>query len=184
MADFGTLFTEIYEEHFRSVFAYCRRRVSADHVDDATAETFLVAWKKINEMPSGDRTLPWLYGIAYRVLMHQWRGGFRRRRLEGRLASLGIEVAHPPEEYVVADEESRRVHQALARLKPTDQEILRLALWEELPYSDIATLLGIRSDAARKRYSRAMKNLTREFDKRETSFGDSALLRREVSGDH
>lgn len=177
-------FGRIYNDHFRSVYAYCRRRVSADRVDDVVAEAFLTAWRKLDEMPSGDKTLPWLYGVAHRVLLHQWRGSSRRKRLKDRLISLGVEPATPPESYIVANEESRMVWQAMSRLRATDQEVLRLSLWEELPHSEIARVLGMRADAVRKRYSRALKNLTREFNNlQQTNFG-SALLGKEAGSGH
>lgn len=55
----------------------CRRRTSADTVDDVVADTYLTVWRKIDQVPAGDGCLPWLYGVAYRVLSHQYRGSFR-----------------------------------------------------------------------------------------------------------
>jgi RNA polymerase sigma-70 factor (ECF subfamily) len=161
-------FAALYERYRRDVHAYCRRRASADRVDDAVAETFLVAWKKIDSLPWSAEVLPWLYGVAYRVLAAQWRGLSRRRRFEERFASLGASVPATPEEYVVTRHESRQVLDAAARLKPTDQEILRLSLWEELEHSEIAIALGINPDAARQRLSRSIRNLTKEFDRLES----------------
>ena len=148
------------------------------------AETFLTVWRKIEQMPSGEETLPWLYAIAHRVVMHQWRSSFRRRRLNNRLASLGVVSIRTPEEYIVAGDESHRVMEATSRLRATDQEILRLSLWEELAHAEIAQVLGMRTEAVRKRFSRAVKNLTREFNKIESKQANSALLRKEVGGGH
>lgn len=183
-AEPSAIFVRIYTDHFRSVYAYCRRRVGADRVDDVVAEAFLTAWRKIDEMPTGDETLPWLYGVAHRVLLHQWRGSSRRKRLHQRLVSLGVEPASPPETVIVANEESRMVWEAITGLRETDQEVLRLSLWEELPHGEIAQVLGIRADAVRKRYSRALKNLTKEFNKLETKNVGSALLGKEAGSGH
>ena len=169
MSDQRSRFVEAYESQYRSVFVYCRRRLPADRVDDAVAETFLTAWRKIDDMPSGDRVLPWLYGVAYRVILHVWRGSYRRRRLGNRLASLGVDVPAPPEEFIVASYESSVVLEATRRLKNTDQEILRLHLWEELPHPEIALALDLKEDAVRQRYARALKNLTREFNRLEAT---------------
>ncbi|HUG31632.1 MAG TPA: hypothetical protein VMM14_01965 [Acidimicrobiia bacterium] len=38
-----TRFVEIYEMSYRHVYGYCRRRTSADRVDDAVADTYLTA---------------------------------------------------------------------------------------------------------------------------------------------
>ena len=160
-------FTAIYQAHYRRVYLYCRRRLESDQVDDAVADTFLAAWRKIDQVPDGDAALLWLYAAARRVLMHTWRGASRKRRLEGRLKSLGIDVPTAPEDYVLASDDSRQVIAAASRLKPSDQEILRLSLWEELPHSDIANVLELSADAVRQRLSRALKSLTREFNRLE-----------------
>ena len=178
-------FLQTYHDHYRDVYVFCRRRVRADHVDDVVAETFMTVWKKIDQMPAPDAALPWLYGIAHRVLMHEWRGSSRRRRLEKKLGSIGVEhpAADLPDIHIVANEESQRVLDVASRLKQSDQEILRLSLWEELAHSDIATVLGIREDAVRQRLSRALKRLTNEYNKAEKK-NTSALLGKEVSSDH
>ncbi len=61
-------FVDLYQRYYRHVYAYCRRRTAADKVEDAVAETFLVVWRKIGEVPPGDEALPWLYSVAHRVL--------------------------------------------------------------------------------------------------------------------
>ena len=61
-------FERLYDRHHAHVTAYCRRRVSADRVEDLVAETFLVAWRRIDDVPDGEAGLPWLYprGIPLR----------------------------------------------------------------------------------------------------------------------
>lgn len=161
-------FVDIYERHYRAVYAYCRRRVSADRVDDVVAETFLTVWKKIDRVPAGEEVVRWLYGVAYRVLMHQWRGASRFRRLEGQLISLGVDTPRMPEEYIVSSYESAKVLEAASRLSSTDREILRLSLWEEVAHHDVAAILGLKEAAVRQRLSRALKNLSREFNRMQT----------------
>lgn len=172
---------DVYERHYRDVYAYCRRRVSADRVDDVVSETFLVAWRKREAMPEGKAALPWLYGVAHRVVLHKWRGSGRSRRLETRLASLGTDQAASTEEILVVSEESRQVIEATARLRPNDQELLRLSFWEELSHAEVAQVLGLKPDAVRQRISRALKALAREYDRLDRKGRASALLRKEVS---
>jgi RNA polymerase sigma-70 factor, ECF subfamily len=160
-------FIEIYESSYRHVYAYCRRRTSADRVDDAVADTYLTVWRKIDEVPTGDECLPWLYGVAYRVLGHQYRGASRSGRLAQKLASVGADPISLPEEYVVMRDECRLVLEALGSLKPADQEILRLTVWEEISHAEAAVALGISQGAARQRLHEARKNLTRQYTRLE-----------------
>jgi RNA polymerase sigma factor (sigma-70 family) len=150
-------FVRLYEAHYASVWAYCRRRIDPDRVDDAVADVFLTAWRRIEELPPEDRVLPWLYGVAYRVLAHEWRGASRTLRLREKLGAVGVHAIDMPAEQVVMREESRLVVEAAARLKGSDREILRLAVWEELKQAQIAVALGISTDAVKKRLSRARR---------------------------
>lgn len=136
-------FVEIFERHYLQVYSYCLRRTNVDRVDDAVAEAFLTAWRKIDSVPAGEEALPWLYSVAYRVLSHQWRSTSRSGNLNKKLSHLGVDSPTWPDDVLLVREESRQVLDALARLRPIDQEILRLAIWEELGYSEIASVLDV-----------------------------------------
>src|SRR5258705_2876778 len=86
------LFAQLYNRHYRPIHDFCRRRVTSDLVEDAVSETFLTAWRRLDDVPTGDEALLWLYRVAYRVIGHQWRSTARRRRLEGPFRS----VVHRP----------------------------------------------------------------------------------------
>ncbi len=161
-------FIEVYNKHFRSVYAYCRRRTDPAKVDDAVAEVFLVCWRRIDEVPDEPKTLPWLYGVAYRVIGQQWRGAGRQQKLTKKLHGVGFEAVTTTDDVVIAREDSRTLSKALARLRPDDLEILRLALWEELPMPEVAEVLGLSEPAIRQRLSRARKRLTNEYNRLES----------------
>jgi hypothetical protein len=65
-------------------------------VNDATAEVFLVAWKKLGLVPAGDETLPWLYGVARNVVRNADRSSRRSGRLVGRLGGLAPRAVPGP----------------------------------------------------------------------------------------
>lgn len=158
-------FCALYDQFYRSITDYCRRRVDVEHVDDTVAETFLVAWRRIDEVPDSRDALHWLYRVAYRVIGHDWRGGNRRRRLDRRLGSQRPGRAVTPEDQAVVGEECERVVAALERLKPADAELLRLVAWEGLGPPELASVLDVSPNAASQRLSRARKRLVREFDR-------------------
>jgi RNA polymerase sigma-70 factor (ECF subfamily) len=161
-------FLDLYGRFHRHVYAYCRRRLPADVVDDAVAETFVLAWRKSDQIPQGDQALLWLYGVAYRVLTHQWRSNFRRRRLAEKVATFGEIAMSLPEEIVIAGHEQRQLLAALGALRPNEQEILRLAVWEELSQADMAIALGISVGAVRQRFYAAKKKLAEEYNRLES----------------
>lgn len=160
-------FDSIYERHYREILAFCRRRVSSAQVDDAVAETFLTAWRRIDDVPDGDAALLWLYRVAYRNVGRQWRTRDRRRRLTGRLAAVRNEAVPGPDERVADDDDLRRVVAATERLNKTDAEILLLLCWEHLSHDEIADVLDLAPNAVRQRLHRARKNLSKEYERLE-----------------
>lgn len=157
-----TRFASLYARHHAKVAAYCRRRASADDVDDLTADVFLTVWRKIDQVPDGDDVLPWIYRVAYLVITNHWRGTRRKKRLESRLEAIGVIPRTSLHDQVVLRQELRDVMEAAGRLRPQEQEILRLSLWEHLSHDDIGTVLGIEPNAAKQRLHRARKALDRE----------------------
>lgn len=150
-------FEQCYAEHGRAVLAYAVRR-SADAQDaaDALAETFLVAWRRLGDVPPGHEARLWLYGVARHVLANQHRSERRRERLAERLRrELPVALGHLPQRATGMG----AVRAALNQLGAADREILRLAGWEELSPREIATVLGISQVAARSRLHRARHRL-------------------------
>lgn len=152
-------FRNLYDQHHRAVLAYFLRRVDSDAAYEATEDVFLVAWRKLETIPDGDRSLAWLYSVSRRVLANHRRSAARRRRLWHRLADEAVTVGQSPEAIVVRKEEHEELLTALARLPDKDQELLRLAVWEELPHADIGDLLGCSVGAVDVRLHRAVRRL-------------------------
>jgi RNA polymerase sigma factor (sigma-70 family) len=156
-------FDDLYRRFYRPVRDYCRRRVESDLVDDAVAETFLTAWRRLADVPDGEQALVWLYGVAYRVVGHQWRSMARRRRLEVRLRSTMVHSVFAVDNSVVDGEVCERVAEAVARLGQRDAEVLLLATWERLGVADIAAVLGIARAAAAQRLHRARQHFADQY---------------------
>ena len=143
------------------MLAYCRRRCRHNSdADDVVAETYLVAWRKLDQARGADSTLAWLYGVAYRVLANQRRSTSRGQRLRHRLLDQPRpELRTDPADTVAAESEVALAFKALNTLRNQDQELIRLAAIEELSYAEIATVTGLRIGAVRSRLYRARKKL-------------------------
>jgi RNA polymerase sigma-70 factor (ECF subfamily) len=150
-------FDRIYAEHGRAVLAFALRRTThAQDAADVVAEVFLVAWRRLDDVPSGEGGRLWLYGVARHALANQERSERRRVRLAERLRRelpAAVQSVPPPAP------ETGTIRAALGRLGSEDREILRLAGWEELTPGEIATVLGISQVAARSRLHRARRRL-------------------------
>lgn len=158
-------FAAIYRAHSRSVLAYCRRRTNPDDVDDAAADVFMTVWRRIDDAPTGEDLLPWLYRVAYLSLSNRWRSAGRQKRLREKLESVGEPESALVHDQVVIRQELQDVLSAARRLRPQDQEILRLAMWESLSTSQIAAVFDIDPNTAKQRLHRARKALIKEHER-------------------
>lgn len=158
-------FRRLYDEHHRAVLSYFLRRTNRDDAYEATEDVYLIAWHKLDVVPEGDRALRWLYAVSRRVLANRKRKARRFARLTNRLANVPVEPDTGPEPLVVRKEEYQAVIDALARLSKRDQEVLRLAVWDELPHAEIGALLGCSTGAVDVRLHRATRRLAKAFDR-------------------
>ena len=152
-------FAALFDAHFDAVLAYARRRTAqlAD-AEDVVAEAFTIVWRRRSDLPVSEaERLPWLYGVARRVISNQRRGLARRQRLRDRLLAGARQSASaaPPSLLPVLD--------AMSRLRDGDREVLRLAAWEGLSHAEIAITLGITPNAAAIRLHRARRRLAVEM---------------------
>jgi RNA polymerase sigma-70 factor (ECF subfamily) len=144
-AEFETLFRQCGP----AVLAFLLRRTSRDLAEDVMAETFTVAWRRRQALPSPP--LPWLIGTARNLLLNQRRSARRRQALTERL-----ETAY--NSHAAADD-TTSVRAALGTLKEEEREVLMLVAWDELSARDAAAVLGCSEVAFRLRLHRARKRL-------------------------
>ena len=153
-------FEAVYAANRAPILGYAlRRTVSPDDAADVLAETFLTAWRRLDELPGGDGARLWLYGVARRVLANYYRGERRRSALADRLRAELSAGYLPPE----TTGESARIAAALRALPEPDRELLTLAAWEGLDYGQIAVVLGCSRNAVRIRLHRARGRLATEL---------------------
>jgi RNA polymerase sigma factor (sigma-70 family) len=149
-------FTAVYAAHYRDVVRYGHRRLGdLDASTELAQDVFVVAWRRRALVP--DRSLPWLYGVARRLLANQWRA---RRNEPGRAPidadhiAAGAHSVDPDTVAAWAD-----LSAALARLRERDREVLRLSAWEQLTIAELAVALGSSQTAAKVRLHRARRRL-------------------------
>lgn len=158
-------FRRLYGAHHLEIHAYLRRRADTETALDALAETFLVVWRRIDNVPGGDAARPWIYGVARKTLANQRRSQHRSQALHDRLAEQGSDPTPDAATVVVRNAEAWDVLDAMDRLRDDDREVLRLAAWEDLPHAEIAEIFGCSTHAVDQRLVRAKKRLERELQR-------------------
>jgi len=157
------LFDEVYENTHPDVSAYCRRRAaSVEDANDAVAEVYVVAWRRIDELVAVARPVAWLIAVSRGVLSNQRRSQARQRRLIDRLISRRPRLSlDPAAVFNTAIEEAYAV---LAALPALDQELIVLATLEGLTYDEISRVLKQRPAVVRTQLYRARKRFKRRLD--------------------
>jgi RNA polymerase sigma-70 factor, ECF subfamily len=146
-------FDRLFRSTFRRVMAYCLRRTTETSANDAVSEVYAVAWRKRKRLPADEHDAAmWLLGVARNVLANQARGQRRWARLLRR-------AAEQPPPTPPAEGHDQGLSEAMASLSAADQEVLRLAYWDDLPPADIASVLGISAGAVSTRLHRARERL-------------------------
>jgi RNA polymerase sigma-70 factor (ECF subfamily) len=146
----------LHEANAADLLSYFGRRITiAADAADLLSETFVVAWRRIDDLPADpQQARMWLFGVARRVLANFHRGAARRHdateRLHAHLAAL-------PSSHVDAD--TLDVRAAIAALPDDQAELIRLVLWDGFTLGEAARILGSTEATARGRYQRARLRL-------------------------
>jgi RNA polymerase sigma-70 factor (ECF subfamily) len=157
VSDKSVGFDEYIRDLAPDLLNYFSRRVApADAAGDCLGEVLLVLWKRRDALPQSiSERRAWAFGVAHRILKSHYREAARRSVLTENLRSalLVMERENPT---TLAESE---LGDALAALRVEDRELVLLVAWEGFSLIEAARVLGIRTEAARARYSRARKRL-------------------------
>jgi RNA polymerase sigma factor (sigma-70 family) len=151
-------FRQIYEANYDRVLAYSLRRAEPQDAQDAVAETWLVVWRRFDEVP--DEPLPWLFGVCRKALSNKRRAQGRRAALHDRIA--GGAPLHQRDHADAVGERSR-IEAALHSLKEPDREALLLTAWEGLKPAEAAAALNCSARTFSVRLHRAKARLAKEL---------------------
>lgn len=157
-------FAELFDRHAGVVGRYAARRLGGNAGEDILSETFLVAFARRAAFDtSWESALPWLYGIASRLIR-------KHRAKEAKHLRSSIASANREEHISVGDLETtiarldaelstRELAPRIASLSPKDRETLLLYAWGDMTYEQIAQALGVPVGTVRSRINRVRTRL-------------------------
>ena len=160
------VFEELFAAHYWAVRGYVLRRAPTASAEDVIAETFLTAWRRLDSL--GDDPLPWLFGVARRVMANQQRADRRRGALAARLQGL---LAGETSHWEAPTAMSEELAAAMIRLSAQEREALLLVAWEGLEPARAARAAGCSAGAFRARLHRARRHVA-------TSLAESSIAPR------
>jgi RNA polymerase sigma factor (sigma-70 family) len=150
-------FETVVETHGRTVLRVCRAVLGPDEADDAWSETFLSALKAYPQLPADANLEAWLVTIAHRKAVDVTRAASRRPPPTDRPPA----DAAPPD--AVGTEETDTLLDAVARLPVRQRQAVALHHLGGLPYAEVATLVGVSTDAARRAAADGIAALRRTY---------------------
>ncbi len=163
---FRILYNDLYDDLWRYIQ---RRSINTEEARDTLSEVFLVAWRRLEDIPAGKEARLWLFGVARNLVKTSWR---KRKRGGDLVVRIGSEMSTRG----TTDEELDnsgvlKIVKALQFLSENDQEILRLLAWENLSHKEISVVLGCSENAVAIRIRRARVRLMKVLQS-EKSFSE------------
>jgi RNA polymerase sigma-70 factor, ECF subfamily len=152
-----SVFAEVFDRHFESVFRFLARRVGVVTAGDLASETFARAFEgRRRYRLERDDARPWLFGIATNLLRRHRRNEVRQLRAYARTGVDpvldGLDDADSRADAAAA---GSAFADALASLRADERDVLFLYAWADLSYVEIAEALGLPVGTVRSRLSRA-----------------------------
>jgi RNA polymerase sigma factor (sigma-70 family) len=145
---------QAFRRHYAEVYRFVRRRArSADEAEDLTQQVFADAAASLRS--DGRPPIAWLYAVARRRFADAARRDSRRARLP---AAAVERVDYGPS--VAAS-----LRAAFERLPATQRDVVVLKLLRGASFAEIATAVGTTEEAARMRFSRALRSVRADLEK-------------------
>lgn len=165
-------FADLMEQTYKKVYSLAYRLSnSRQDAEDLTQDAYYRAFRSFGEY-EGDRPFEnWVFRIVTRLYLDLIRSRRRRvqtmsydapLRIDGGDDEVGFEVADKSlnaEGLMMSGAFSESLEAALQKLKPENRLLVMLADVEQLPYCDIAEILGVPMGTVRSRLHRAHKLL-------------------------
>jgi RNA polymerase sigma-70 factor (ECF subfamily) len=150
----------LFERHFDDLYRFCLVRCgSATRAEDAAAETFADAARLFASGRGGEVSVAWLYSVARRRVIDQWRRSERERRRLERV------IAQPPRDsgdLTIAEDEV--VVAALAALPEGQRAALVLRYVDGLSVAEVADTLGTSYRSTESTLARARRGFRRSYE--------------------
>lgn len=137
---------------------FWRQGVSYFEGEDLVQETYLRLWKYRREYRASAKLSTFLFLMARQVRIDALRRQVRRVRRE---EAWGKEQ---PDTQAPATSAREDVRWAVSRLTEPLREVVELGMLQELPYADVAEILGIPVGTVKSRMSAAIRRLKEILD--------------------
>lgn len=168
----ASAFEELVVRYQEQVYRLCLRMSgNAEDAADLTQEAFVKVWKNLDTFQFDAAFSTWLYRLASNCCLDFLRSKKRRPTVsltmetdEEDEQTVELPDDRPtPEEAAISKEERENLQLAMQSIEPEQRQILTLRVVNDLSYTDIAQVLGIREGTVKSRLSRARESLRKKL---------------------
>jgi RNA polymerase sigma-70 factor (ECF subfamily) len=173
-----TAFDTLMSKYQRSLCHLAYRLVgNAADAEDLAQQAFVQAYQHMGSFQRQSSFKTWLYRIAINLCKNHRR---RLRPSEPLSEEQPLSDGRPGVlSQLIADQRVERLRRALSSLPPRQREVLVLRVYDELPYEQIAAIVGCSENSAKVNFHHAVRSLRRQLNAaaavRQTSFGELVL---------
>ena len=156
-SDREATFARLFEEYATPIYNYALRMVGdPDRAADISQDTFIKAYRKLDQLTDDAAAKPWIYRIATNTAIDD----MRRRRFTVPMSDESRHHDRPdlgpgPEAQVLGGMVDERIQRALLRLRPNHRQCLLLSDVEDMSAIQIGEVMGMSYGAVRTLLCRA-----------------------------
>lgn len=150
-------FGPIYDRYVRTIYNFIYYKVfDKDLAEDLTSQTFYKALKNVGLLDPDRTMLSWLYKIAHNSILDHYRGVHHSDDIDD-----FWDLADDEDVVGKLDTEAdaKKVKEYLKKLTGLERDIIFMRVWQELPYRDIAEIIGKSEASCKMIFSRSIKKL-------------------------
>lgn len=171
-------FTILVERYQKRIYLSAKRLANGDHdeADDITQETFVKMYEALENFRGESKLFTWVYRIMMNNVIHRSRKKRSSSHIPLEEISESIGTEHTPVDGIEGAETTKLIEEAIGTLPPKQREVFLMRFYDELPYDEIAKILGTSVGGLKANYFHAVQKIG-DYLKRQGSINITAYMR-------
>ena len=159
-------FTLLMNQYQEKIYWHVRRMVNNhDDADDVLQNTFVKAWKGLENFRADAQLFTWLYRIATNEALNHLSSAKRKATVTFEGTKSEDDDSYAPSNYVKSDpyfngdEIQQKLQQAINTLPEKQKQVFLLRYYDEMPYEQMSEILGTSVGALKASYHFAAQKI-------------------------